>query len=123
MSDALNISRICLFTSQSVSQGIVIYLFIQFSKPVQLNRALDEDSDSDYEDEFDRMRDPNIDMLYYVKEMPKFQRVKDVDYNIDKGKGAIEYLNDEAESDGSFHVSERDYIDEDAKIDNFTDRL
>ena len=90
---------------------------------MQLNRALDEDSDSDYEDEFDRMRDPNIDMLYYVKEMPKFQRVKDVDYNIDKGKGAIEYLNDEAESDGSFHVSERDYIDEDAKIDNFTDRL
>jgi hypothetical protein len=35
-SDILNVSRIFLFTSQSVSQVIVIYLFIQFSKPVLL---------------------------------------------------------------------------------------
>ena len=35
-SNILNVSRIFLFTSQSVSQVIVIYLFIQFSKPVLL---------------------------------------------------------------------------------------
>ena len=29
----LNISRIVLFASQSISQAIVIYLFVQFSKP------------------------------------------------------------------------------------------
>ena len=66
----LNISRICLFGSQSISQAIVIYLFVQFSKPVSLTKDVEsDDSDSD-EYEIDERRDPNIDMMYYVKQMP-----------------------------------------------------
>ena len=52
----LNISRICLFGSQSISQAIVIYLFVQFSKPVSLTKDVEsDDSDSD-EYELDERR-------------------------------------------------------------------
>jgi hypothetical protein len=122
----LNISRICLFGSQSISQAIVIYLFVQFSKPVSLTKDVEsDDSDSD-EYELDERRDPNIDMMYYVKQMPnvKMQRMKDVDYEIDKNKGALDYLFDETEHmDGSFVSAGRNFIDEDTKIDKFTTNL
>lgn len=63
-------------------------------------------------------------MMYYVKQMPKMQRLKDVDYEIDKKKGALDYLFDETEhQDGSFVSVERNYIEEDTKIDNFTANL
>lgn len=65
-SDYLNISRIAMFTSQSISQAIVIYLFVEFSKPVSLQKER-EDSDSDFDEEFDTRRDPNLDMMYYVR--------------------------------------------------------
>ena len=69
-SDILNISRICLFASQSLSQAIVIYLFIKFSKPVSFSKKNkdESESDEDFEDSLDR--DPNLDMMYYVKNMP-----------------------------------------------------
>jgi hypothetical protein len=62
---------------------------------VSLKHKIKEDSDSDYEDEFDRIRDPNMDMIYYVKNMPKMQRLESVDLNIDTGKTVAEYLFEE----------------------------
>jgi hypothetical protein len=67
----INASRIILYCSNAVSQAIVIYLFVQFACPVSLKKEVQEESDSDYEEEFDRARDPNLDMMYYVKNMPK----------------------------------------------------
>ena len=66
-SDYLNVSRIAMFTSQSISQAIVIYLFIQFSKPVSISQQDEQASDSDFDEEFDTTRDPNLDMMYYVR--------------------------------------------------------
>jgi hypothetical protein len=40
------ISRIVLFTTQSISQVVVIYLFVSFSKPVVVKKE-EGDSDSD----------------------------------------------------------------------------
>lgn len=88
-----------------------------------LNNEVKDDSDSDYEDEFDRIRDPNIDMMFYVKQMPKMQRLRDVSYDIDMKKGALEYLFEEREEDGEYVVEERDYLNEDGRIDGFTGRL
>ena len=52
------------------------------------------------------------------------QRLKDVEYEIDKKKGALDYLFNETENlDGSFVSVERNYIEEDSKIDNFTANL
>ena len=81
-----------LFTSQSVSQVIVIYLFVQFSKPVSLAKDVKDENESDEEYEEISNRDPNLDMMYYVKNMPKMQRIQNVDYDLDKNKGALEYL-------------------------------
>ena len=62
-------------------------------------------------------------MMYYVKSMPKMQRLKDVSYDLYKNKGALEYLFEEREEDGEFVLEERDHLREDEKIDGFTDRL
>ena len=40
------VSRIVLFTTQSISQVVVIYLFVSFSKPVVVKKE-EGDSDSD----------------------------------------------------------------------------
>jgi hypothetical protein len=56
----------------------LIYLFVQFSKPVEIKKE-GEDSDSDDGE----MNNVNLDMIYYVKNMPKMRRIKDVDYNVD----------------------------------------
>lgn len=45
--------------------------------------------------------------------MPKMQRLKDVDFDIDRNKGALEYLFEERNEDGSFVLQDRDYIEED----------
>lgn len=56
----------------------MIYLFVQFSKPVEIQK---EGGESDSDD--GEMSNVNLDMVYYVKNMPKMQRIKDVDYNVD----------------------------------------
>lgn len=65
-------------------------------------------------------------MMYYVKQMPNIsmRRIKDVDYEIDKNKGALDYLFNETEDmDGSFVSTSRNFIEEDTKIDKFTINL
>jgi hypothetical protein len=119
----LKLSRIFCYFSQAISQTIVNWLFIQFAMPVSLKQEVKGDDDSDYEEEFDQMRDPNLDMMYYVKGMPKMQRLKDVDYEIDRNKGALDYLFEEREQDGSIFAVERDIYDEDVKIDGFHDEV
>jgi hypothetical protein len=76
-----NWGRIGMYGSGVVSEIIVIYLFLQFAKPVQLKSA--DESDSDYEEEFDQIRDPNYDMMYYVKNMPKMKQA-DEDYDVSR---------------------------------------
>jgi len=39
---------------------------MQFAKPVSLKDQL-EDIDNDFDEEFDTIRDPNLDMMYYVR--------------------------------------------------------
>lgn len=67
------VAKATMFTSQSVSQIIVIYLFQLFAIPVSLKKDVQEEDD-EYEEEFDRARDPNADMMFYVKNMPKVKR-------------------------------------------------
>ena len=45
--------------SQSISQAIVVYLFVQFSRPVVFKKAGEGESDSDE----DERRDPNLDYI------------------------------------------------------------
>ncbi len=60
------VARIVCDTSQSISQVVVIYLFVQFSKPTVAKK---EEGDSDSDE--DQRRDVNLDMIYYAKNMPK----------------------------------------------------
>jgi len=67
----LNVSRIVLFASQSISQAIVIYLFVQFSKPQSLMKdqgrtASGSSSGSEEERDVEKLN-----MLFYIKQMPK----------------------------------------------------
>jgi hypothetical protein len=94
---------------------------MQFAKPVSL-KDHHEDTDSDFDEEFDTRRDPNLDMMYYVGQMPKMHRIKDVDFDIDKSKGALEYLFEERNTEGSF-IEDDHYIEEQQRINNFTDKL
>ena len=55
--------------------------------------------------------------------MPKMQRLRDIDLDIDKNKGALEYLFEERNEDGSFVLVDRDAIEEDQRITKFTDKL
>ena len=54
--------------------------------------------------------------------MPKMHRIKDVDFDIDKSKGALEYLFEERNTEGSF-IEDDHYIEEQQRINNFTDKL
>jgi len=83
-----NWGRLGMYGSGVVSEIIVIYLFLEFSRPVSLKAQVKDDNDSDYEEEFDRIRDPNADLMYFVKTAPKMQRIRDVDYEIDTEKSA-----------------------------------
>jgi len=44
---------------------VVIYIFLELAKPPSLKE--DQDSDDDYEEELDRIRDPNADVMFLVK--------------------------------------------------------
>lgn len=71
------------------------------------------------------MRDPNADMMYYVRnnpKMPKMARRKE-NFDIDQTKGAAEHLFDECQQDGDFVLMDQDAIVNDNEIDAFTDRM
>lgn len=118
--DYLNITRTLAWTSQSISQTIMIYLFVQFSQPPKA-----EGEDSDSEEEINGFRDPNMDMLYYTRQMPKMQRIKNVGYDIDQSKGAMEVLFDERDDDGEFRLEteEPDFLVEESNINGFNQRV
>ena len=65
--------RMVRSTTQSISQIILIYLFVKFSKPDVVKTEEGEDE----------RRDINLDMIYYMKDRPTMRRIKDVDYNVD----------------------------------------
>ena len=44
----------------------------------------------------------NLDMLYYVKNMPIMQRIKDVDYNVENYTSAKQYLFEDEGLDGTY---------------------
>jgi hypothetical protein len=106
-----NWSRLGMYVSGDISEVIVVYLFLEFSKPVALKNEV-KDDDSDYEEEFDRVRDPNADMMFYVKNMPKLKRNETVDLEIDESKGANLQLFDSREEgedeDAEFAALEND---------------
>ena len=65
-------------------------------------------------------------MLYYVKNMPKMQRIKDVDYNVGNYNSAIQYLFEEEGQDASFYMPNRDFSltgEVDDQIENFTKEI
>ena len=62
-------SRLAIYVSGVISEVIVIYLFLDLAAPVSLKKQVkEEEHDSDYEEEYDRIRDPNADMMYFVKQ-------------------------------------------------------
>lgn len=62
----------------------------------------------------------NIDFLYYVKNMPTFQRIKDVNYNVDMYTSAQEYLFEDEGKDGEFVTFDQEHFDTDEiKIEIF----
>ena len=99
----------------------MIYLLLELSRPVSLKKEIKEDEDSDYEEEFDRIRDPNIDMMFWVKKAPKMKRIRDVDYEIDQNQGAAEYLFADRDAPSFVEVDESEF--DDAEIDKFTDNM
>lgn len=115
-----NWACLIMFLSGVVSEVIVIYLLLEFSRPVSLAREVKED-DSDYEEEFDRIRDPNADMMYFVKTAPKMKRIKDVDYDIDNDKSAAQVLFEDKDAPSVYMCNETEF--EDAEIDKLTDRM
>ena len=115
------IVRMVRSTTQSISQVILIYLFVQFSKPDVMKT---EEGDSDEEERCDM----NLDMIYYMKNVPKMQRIKDVDYNVDIYKSAKQYLFEDESLKGSykekgFHVPIDAYNTEETQIDNFKNEM
>ena len=64
-----------------------------------------------------------MDMIYYVKQMPKMKRMRDVDYNVDQSKGAIEYLFEDEGMDGSFVQRPNYETEEDNQIEDFSNDL
>ena len=86
---------------------VVIYLFVQFAKPVVVKQE-EEDSGEDE----DERRDMNIDMLYYVKSLPKMQRLKDVDLDVGKYTSAKQYLFEDEGLDSSYRIPIRDFDDD-----------
>lgn len=78
---------------------IVIYLFLDFAAPVSLKKQVKEDSDDEYEEEFDRIRDPNADMMYFVNQSNRQQgktgismRTRTVSLEVDRTMSSAEAL-------------------------------
>jgi hypothetical protein len=87
-SDTLNISRIVLFGSQTISQVIVVYLFLQFSMPKKIG-GIDNDGQamSVYESDSEELEDTHgreneLDMLWCIRSMPKMEAKAKVDFNL-----------------------------------------
>ena len=55
--------------------------------------------------------------------MPKMRAIKKVSYEIDKDKGAIEQLFEDAQQDGEYELVEQDMIAKDDDIGEFVDRM
>lgn len=70
-----NWGRLILYVSGVISEMVVIYIFMELAKPPSLKKEVD-DGDSEYEEEFDRIRNPNTDLLFLVKTGPKMSRNK-----------------------------------------------
>lgn len=109
-------------------------MFIAFAIPVKLKgdkeakerdaTRVDSDSDEDYDEDFDEARDPNADMMFYIRnqqikaniqdEMPSFlTEMDEVDADADPLKS---HLNDGFEE-------LVDEIENDEEIDKFTGRM
>lgn len=67
---------VVFYVSQALAQVILIYLWIQFSAPFSLAKDIETETEDNYEEEFDEIRDPNIDMFFYVKSLNKRQRLQ-----------------------------------------------
>lgn len=67
----LNVSRIVLFASQSISQAIVIYLFVQFSKPQSLMKDQGRTASGSSSGSQEERDVEKLNMLFYIKQMPK----------------------------------------------------
>ena len=65
--DFLSYTRMIMLTSQSVSQVIMIYLIVRFSKPDEPVSDVESLSDAEY-------RDPNLEKFYYLSDLPKMKR-------------------------------------------------
>ena len=68
----------------------------------------------------------NLDMIYYVKNMPTIQRIKEVDYDVGLYSSAKQYLFEDEGQDGSFIIPNDDpdyYETEETKIEKFTNQI
>ena len=67
----------------------------------------------------------NIDMLYYVKNMPTMKRLKDVEFDVDKYTSAQQYLFEDEGLDGSYRIRSSDFNndEEDIKVETFTNEI
>lgn len=75
-----------------MSQAIVIYLFVQFSRPQSFtkDKAMANESASS-SDEFEEQQDDKLNMLLYIQSMPKMVK-SGVTLHIDPKKSALEQL-------------------------------
>ena len=65
-----------MYTSDSVSQVVMLYLFIQFSaKKKKAREAFDEEED----EELNELEADNTEMLYYMRQKPGFNRRPNLD--------------------------------------------
>ena len=67
-------------------------------------------------------------MLYYVKDQPTMQRIKKVDYNVDKYISAKQYLFEDEGLDGTFRDPDfriliNDARTEETQIENFKSEI
>lgn len=84
-----NWARIGLGTSQVTSEIIIVYLLLEFAKPLDYNV-----DDKEEEEEFDNIRDPKADLIYYSNLAPKLtKRTKNASYNLDKS-GKVQLITD-----------------------------
>jgi hypothetical protein len=111
-----DISRILMFSSQAGSQFIVIYLFQLFAIPVDQKKEVHKEDD-EYEYEFDTMRDPNADMMYYVKKAPLVRVVRPENYDLET-ENALEFGDDLLAG-----LEDDDPFKDDEEIDQFATRM
>jgi hypothetical protein len=113
-----------MFTSQSISVIIVIYLFMIFAMPVELKKEVkaEKEENDEYDEDFDEMRDPNADLMYYAKKNmanPQQNSLKlsrrEANYDVSDGSGSL----DDALEDTNEDENDEEIFNEDAQIDAF----